>query len=174
MDNYNTAAYNVRRAVKEAKRDYGKKVELQFQEGNPRSLWQGLRTMTDYKPTPLLVKCWCVSSSLALALRPSAANKLKQRLMDGWVNLPHRSPFLSMTSGESDQMVSVGGSSNFHNDIQPVPDSVCHTSLPRTLDPLQFAYRLNGSTEDAIAHILHITLSYLDKRGSSVRGRFSI
>lgn len=30
MNNYKAAAYNVRRAVKEAKRDYGKKVELQF------------------------------------------------------------------------------------------------------------------------------------------------
>ncbi len=52
MDNYKAAAYNVRRAVKEAKRDYGKKVELQFQEGNPRSIWQGVITMTDYKPPP--------------------------------------------------------------------------------------------------------------------------
>ncbi len=38
MDNCKAAADNVRRAVKEAKRDYG--------------LWLGLRTMTDYKFPP--------------------------------------------------------------------------------------------------------------------------
>ncbi len=56
MDSYKAAAYNVRIAVKEAKRDYGKKAELQFKEDNPRSMWQGLRTMIDYKgpPTSLL------------------------------------------------------------------------------------------------------------------------
>ncbi len=49
MDNYKAAAYNVRRAVKEAKGDYGKEVQLQFQEGNPTSMWEGQRIMTDYK-----------------------------------------------------------------------------------------------------------------------------
>ena len=29
----------------------GKKVELQFQEDNPRSMWQSVRTMTGYKLT---------------------------------------------------------------------------------------------------------------------------
>lgn len=47
------AAYNVRRAVNEAKGDQErrKKVELQFQDGNPRSMSQSLRPMTDM-PTP--------------------------------------------------------------------------------------------------------------------------
>ncbi len=40
-------------------------------------------------------------------------------------------------------------------------DYIC-SSLPSTLDPLQFAYRPNQSTEDAIAHILHAALSHLD------------
>ena len=44
------------------------------------------------------------------------------------------------------------------------------SSLPVTLDPLQFAYRPNRSTDDAIAHILHTTLSHLDTRkGAYVR-----
>ncbi|KAI5606542.1 gastrula zinc finger protein XlCGF28.1-like [Silurus asotus] len=37
-------------------------------------------------------------------------------------------------------------------------------SLPDTLDPLQFVYRQNRSTEDAIAHLLHTTMSHLDYR----------
>ncbi|MFY0323997.1 RNA-directed DNA polymerase, partial [Bacillus sp. YIM B13585] len=40
-------------------------------------------------------------------------------------------------------------------------------SLPDTLDPLQFAYRQNRSTEDAIAHLLHTTISHLDQRNGN-------
>ncbi|KAI5630012.1 gastrula zinc finger protein XlCGF28.1-like [Silurus asotus] len=40
-------------------------------------------------------------------------------------------------------------------------------SLPVTLDPLQFAYRQNCSTEDAIAHLLHTTISHLDLRNGN-------
>ncbi|KAK1792498.1 hypothetical protein P4O66_012438 [Electrophorus voltai] len=44
------------------------------------------------------------------------------------------------------------------------------SSLPASMDPLQFAYRHNRSTDDAIAHLLHITLTHLDKdRTQSVR-----
>ncbi|KAK1803538.1 hypothetical protein P4O66_020953 [Electrophorus voltai] len=46
MDEYKSAAYGVRRAVREAKRRYGKKLETQFQQSGSRSLWQGLRMIT--------------------------------------------------------------------------------------------------------------------------------
>ncbi len=36
------------------------------------------------------------------------------------------------------------------------------TSIPVTLDPLQFAYRSNRSTDDAISHILHSSLTHID------------
>ncbi|KAI5619032.1 hypothetical protein C0J50_21063, partial [Silurus asotus] len=49
MDEYKAASYSVHRAVKDAKRRYGRKLESQFQQGGSRSLWQGLRTITDYK-----------------------------------------------------------------------------------------------------------------------------
>ncbi|KAK3530809.1 hypothetical protein QTP70_002839 [Hemibagrus guttatus] len=38
------------------------------------------------------------------------------------------------------------------------------SSLPDILDPLQFAYRPNCSTEDTIAHLHHTALSHLDSR----------
>lgn len=56
--------------------------------------------------------------------------------------------------------------------VQLVKDYIC-SSLPRTLDPLQFAYCPNRSMEDAIAHIIHTTLSHLDKKGNYVRLLFS-
>jgi hypothetical protein len=40
--------------------------------------------------------------------------------------------------------------------------------LPDTLDPLQFAYRPNRSTDVAISIGLHTALSHLDKRNTYV------
>ena len=46
------------------------------------------------------------------------------------------------------------------------------STLPDTLDPLQFAYRPNRSTDDAIAIALHTALSHLDRRNTYVRMLF--
>ncbi|XP_052359740.1 uncharacterized protein LOC127919950 [Oncorhynchus keta] len=48
-----------------------------------------------------------------------------------------------------------------------VKDHITST-LPVTLDPLQFAYRPNRSTDNAIAITLHTALSHLDKRNTYV------
>jgi hypothetical protein len=45
-----------------------------------------------------------------------------------------------------------------------------NTIIPKTLDPLQFAYHPNRSTDDAIT--LHTALSHLDKRNTYVRMLF--
>jgi hypothetical protein len=39
-----------------------------------------------------------------------------------------------------------------------------NTIIPETLDPLQFAYHPNRSTDDAVSIALHTALSHLDKR----------
>ena len=44
-----------------------------------------------------------------------------------------------------------------------------NTIIPGTLDPLQFAYHPNRSTDDAISIALHTALSHLDKRNTYVR-----
>ncbi|KAK1802659.1 hypothetical protein P4O66_004176 [Electrophorus voltai] len=46
------------------------------------------------------------------------------------------------------------------------------TQLPPSLDPLQFAYRPNCSTDDAISTTLHLALTHLDKKGTYVRMLF--
>ena len=46
------------------------------------------------------------------------------------------------------------------------------SSLPDSLDPLQFAYRENRSTADAITLTLHTALSHLDQRNTYVRMLF--
>jgi gmma-aminobutyric acid receptor subunit gamma/cGMP-dependent protein kinase 2 len=52
-----------------------------------------------------------------------------------------------------------------------VKDHITST-LPATLDPIQFAYRPNRSTDDAIAITLHTALSRLVKRNTYVRMLF--
>jgi hypothetical protein len=46
------------------------------------------------------------------------------------------------------------------------------STLPDTLDPLQFAYHPNRSTYDAIAIAMHTALSHLDKRNTYGRMLF--
>ena len=46
------------------------------------------------------------------------------------------------------------------------------TALPPTLDPLQFAYRSNRSTEDAVSHAIHLSLQHLEKSNTYVRMLF--
>jgi gmma-aminobutyric acid receptor subunit gamma/cGMP-dependent protein kinase 2 len=43
-----------------------------------------------------------------------------------------------------------------------------NTIIPENIDPLQFAYRLNRSTDDATSIALHTALSHLDKRNTYV------
>ena len=49
---------------------------------------------------------------------------------------------------------------------------VTNTIIPETLDPIQFAYRPNRSTDDAISIALHTALSHMDKRNTYVRMLF--
>ncbi|KAK3508631.1 hypothetical protein QTP70_000917 [Hemibagrus guttatus] len=46
------------------------------------------------------------------------------------------------------------------------------TQLPPSLDPLQFAYRPNCSTDDAITTTLHLSLTHLDNKDSYVQMLF--
>uniref|UniRef100_A0AAR2IU34 Reverse transcriptase domain-containing protein n=1 Tax=Pygocentrus nattereri TaxID=42514 RepID=A0AAR2IU34_PYGNA len=45
-------------------------------------------------------------------------------------------------------------------------------SIPDTLDPLQYAYRHNRSTSDAVAAALHYSLSHLENKDSYIRMLF--
>ncbi len=52
-----------------------------------------------------------------------------------------------------------------------VRDYICSV-LPASLDPLQFAYRSNRSTDDAIAFTLNTALSHLENKNTYVRMLF--
>ncbi len=52
-----------------------------------------------------------------------------------------------------------------------VRDYICSV-LPASLDPLQFAYRSNRSTDNAIAFTLHTALTHLENKNTYVRMLF--
>ncbi len=54
---------------------------------------------------------------------------------------------------------------------KPIRDYICSV-LPASLDPLQFAYHSNHSTDDAIAFTLHTALSHLENKNTYVRMLF--
>ncbi|KAK1786183.1 hypothetical protein P4O66_017898 [Electrophorus voltai] len=253
MDEYKSAAYGVRWAVREAKRHYVRKLETQFQQSGSRSLWQGLRTITDYRSPPS--RLMSADESLANELNTffahfegtySSANAnsayannangaigicakptIEQRpliITDSDVRRVFKRVNTRKVAGPdgicgrvlkacADQLALVFTGifilsltlgivpSSFKrstiipvlkkprpsdlNDYCPVAltsvvmkcfeklvrDFVT-SSLPASMDPLRFAYRHNRSTDDAIAHFLHTTLTHLDKgrdRPQSVR-----
>ncbi len=48
------------------------------------------------------------------------------------------------------------------------------SSIPATLDPLQFAYRPNRSTDDAISQVLHSSLTHIDSKMATMSGCYSL
>ena len=53
--NYKRTMYEWRRCVNLAKSDYKSRLEKQFIDGDTRSVWQGLQTITGYKKKPTLI-----------------------------------------------------------------------------------------------------------------------
>ncbi len=48
-----TARTNLSRGIREAKRQYSRRIAHRFSDSrDTRSLWQGIQTITDYKPPP--------------------------------------------------------------------------------------------------------------------------
>ena len=49
MTQYKQGSYSLRKAMKQAKRQYRDKLESQFNGSDTRGMWQGLQSITDYK-----------------------------------------------------------------------------------------------------------------------------
>ncbi|KAK1806482.1 hypothetical protein P4O66_004990 [Electrophorus voltai] len=207
VDKYKSVAYGVCKAVREAKRCYGRKLETQFQQSGSRSLWQALWMITDYRSPPsglmsadeslvnelnTFFARFEATSSSANANSASANNAngaigaangkcaeptIEQRPLTITDIIP--SSFKRSTIFPIANKPRPSGL----NDYRPVAlTSVvmkCFEKLVRDFitsslpDPLQFAYRHNRSTDDATAHLLHTTLTHLDKgRGNYVKMLF--
>lgn len=241
MSLYKAASYKLRRAVKAAKRRYRDKVEAQLCDRDSRSMWQGLRTITDYRgrthtsadadsslvedlntffarfevssASPNTDASTVSGAGATVAGDPTgedcplsvsehdvrrALRRVNSRKAAGPDGIPGR-VLKSCADQLAPVFTSIFNLSLAHsvvpscfkkstiipvpkktnpaclNDYRPVAltsvvmkcferlikDFIC-SSLPGSLDPLQFAYRPNRSTDDAISHVLHTTLSHLD------------
>ena len=49
---YSRARAALKRGIKNAKEQYNKRIEDNFRDNNSRTMWQGIRNLTDYKQTP--------------------------------------------------------------------------------------------------------------------------
>ncbi|KAK1803842.1 hypothetical protein P4O66_003747 [Electrophorus voltai] len=270
MDEYKSAAYGVRRAVREAKRRYGKKLETQFQQCGSRSLWQGLRMITDYRspPSGLMSADESLANELNTFFARFEATSSSANASSTNANGASANSANANGAGASGTIGAAGGTCAgptieqrpliiTESDVRRVfkrvntrkamgPDGICGrvlkacadqlapvftdifnlsltlgivpssfkrstivpfpkkprpsdlndyrpvtltsvvmkcfeklvrdfitSSLPASTDPLQFAYRHNRSTDDAIAHLLHTTLTHLDEgRGNYVKMLF--
>ncbi len=130
-DDWKQASYDLRRSIKAAKRQYKNKVEEQFNNNNPRSTWQVINNVTGFKGNkPATVN---IAASLPDELNTFyarfEAKKNKITCLNDWrpVALTH------IFSKCFEKLVR---------------EHICSV-LPASLDPLQFAYRSNRSTDDA-------------------------
>ncbi len=231
-----TARANLSRGIREAKRQYSRRIAHRFSDSrDTRSLWQGIQTITDYKPPPqtcdstipllnelnaFFARFEAQNSTTAQKTPPPpgdqvmtlssdsvrrSLSRINARKAPGPDNIPGRvlrdcaveltdvftdifnislSQAVVPTCFKATTIIPVPkkSSPSCFNDYRPVAltpiPMKCFerlvmqhikSVLPPSLDPFQFAYRSNRSTDDAIATALHPALTHLDKKDSYVR-----
>ncbi len=95
----NKPVTNLRRSIKAAKRQYKNKVEEQFNNNNPRSMWQGINNITGFKgnkPATVNIAAlyrmsWIPFMLVSRLITPPTQSALPRLLQKRWVH----SPFLS-------------------------------------------------------------------------------
>ncbi|KAI4891381.1 hypothetical protein NFI96_025937, partial [Prochilodus magdalenae] len=179
--------------VKRAKAAYALKIQGHFSSQDPRSMWRGIKCITDYKTRD--AQC---SKDPSL---PEALNKFYARFED-----PDTPPSIRLTPTPGEVPLSVTPAEAAvptclkTATIIPVPKSSTGTGLNDyrlialtpivtkcferlvmthikatidvTVDPHQYAYRRNRSTDDAISSVVHTALTHLEQKDSYVRMLF--
>ncbi len=240
-DDRKQASYDLGRSIKAAKRQYKNKVEEQFNNNNPRSMWQGINNITGFKgnkpatvniaaslpdelntfyahfeadntahtenapaaaaeevsPLSLFVadvtrsfKRVNIHKAVGPDGKPGRVLKACAFQLAGVLQTFSICPFLCLWfphASKNQTIVPIPKKNKITclNDWRPVAltpifskcfeklvrDYICSV-LPASLDPLQFAYRSNRSTDDAIAFTLHTALSHLENKNTYVRMLF--
>ncbi len=227
---------NLSRGIREAKRQYSRRIAHRFSDRrDTRSLWQGIQTITDYKPPPqtcdstipllnelnaFFARFEAQNSTTAqktppppgdqvMTLSPDSMrrslSRINARKSPGPDNIPGHvlrdcaveltdvftaifnislSQAVVPTCVKATTIIPVPkkSSPSCFNDYRPVALTPIlmkcferlvmqhiKSVLPPSLDPFQFAYRSNRSTDDAIATALHPALTHLDKTDTYVR-----
>ncbi|XP_060763541.1 uncharacterized protein fbrsl1 isoform X7 [Neoarius graeffei] len=228
-----SARANLSRGIRLAKKQYSSRIAHHFTDSrDTRSLWQGIQTITDYKPQPQTCdKDITLLNSLnnffglfeannsmpaqktpplpddqVLSLSPASVRRSRSRINTrkavGPDNIPGRvlkdcakeltevltdifntslSQAVVPTCFKSTTIIPVPkkASPSCFNDYRPVALTPIimkcferlvmqhiKSILPPSMDPYQFAYRANRSTDDAISTALHSALTHLDTKDS--------
>ncbi|KAI4883680.1 hypothetical protein NFI96_015821, partial [Prochilodus magdalenae] len=165
------------RAIRKAKRAHGQSIHSHFRDsGDTRRMWQGIQAITNYRTTP---PAFDSDASLPDALNHFYARFETQTSVTARKTTP---PTDDQVLLPPSQPVSKKSSLSCLNDYRPVALTTIimkcferlvmrhiKTLLPPSLDPLQFVYRPNHSTDDAISTTFHLALTHLDNRDTYVR-----
>ncbi|KAI3360890.1 hypothetical protein L3Q82_012903, partial [Scortum barcoo] len=191
---YCTSRADLKRGIKKAKQAYKLKVEEYFVYSDPRRMWQGIQAITDYKPsnsTPTVMNVSFLNELNDFYACFDKDNKdmiIKPKPSDDHQTLtlsPTDTAVPACFKTTSIVPVPKHSSPTCLNDYRPVALTpivmkcfewlvLAHlkTCLPPTLDPHQFAYRSNRSTEDAVSTALHCVLSHLENKNTYARMLF--
>ncbi|KAI4894227.1 hypothetical protein NFI96_006080 [Prochilodus magdalenae] len=114
---YSSARANLRRGISMAKHCYKQRIEEHFSSSDPRRMWQGIQTLTDYKP-PAVPTIFKTATTVPVPKHPtaSAPNDFRPVAL---------TPIISKC-------------------FERLVLSHLKSCLPTTLDPHQFAYRSNS------------------------------
>ncbi|KAI3363457.1 hypothetical protein L3Q82_012067, partial [Scortum barcoo] len=169
---YSTARAELKRGIKKAKHRYKGKVEKHFTNSNPRRAVLGrivvhkaagpdgipgrvLRACSG-KPAEVLTDIF--NLSLAHAVVPTCFKSTSI------IPVPKNSKPSSLNDYRPVALTPI-----ITKCIEQLVLAHLKSCLPPTLDPHQFAYRQNRSTEDAVSIALHSVLSHLDNKNTYAR-----
>ncbi|KAK3523934.1 hypothetical protein QTP70_016741, partial [Hemibagrus guttatus] len=159
-----TARAKLSRAIREAKRTHAQRIHVHFQDSeDSRRMWQ---VITNDKTTPSA--CDTPSAftgifniSLSSAIVPPC---LKTTTI---VPVPKKSTVSCLNDYRPFALTPI-----VMKCVKRLVMRHIKTQLPPSLDPLQFAYCPNRSTDNAITTTLHLSLTHLDNKDTYVRMLF--
>jgi hypothetical protein len=133
-----------------SKSQYRTKIESYYTSSDARRMWQGLQTIRLPREAQPRAAQWYEPNYFCARLEASNTEACMN------VSCSRPVALTPVVTKSSERLV------------------MAHVNIiiPETLDPLQFAYRPNRSTDDAISIWLHTALYHLDKRNTYVRMLF--
>ncbi|KAI4889578.1 hypothetical protein NFI96_032524 [Prochilodus magdalenae] len=206
--------------VKRAKAAYALKIQGHFSSQDPRSMWRGIKCITDYKNQrctmfPKTPPCPRLSTNSMPALEDPDTPPQHKTHPYTWRSTPQCDTSRGKEDPQEDQppgkvLVRITYPDEYYGSalirsprtatIIPVPKSSTVTGLNDyrpialtpivtkcferlvmthikatidvTVDPHQYAYRRNRSTDDAISSVVHTALTHLEQKDSYVRMLF--
>ncbi|KAK3517048.1 hypothetical protein QTP70_033835 [Hemibagrus guttatus] len=195
-EDYCRARANLKRGIRKATTLLNQlRIEEHFHsKSDPRRMWKGIQTITDHKPSiqslPTMPS-FQTSSTTSLLASTKESYTTPEMLTPPRLFIQYHSPQQMYTQTtvptclKTTTIIPKHSSAECLNDFCPVALTpivmkcfeklvLSHliASLPPTLDPHQFAYHPNRSTEDTISTAIHLALTHLDNNSTYIRMLF--